>query len=292
MPRRLATVAEGCEQIAAMPDPIGEITGVKRRPTGISVGQMRVPLGVFGMIYESRPNVTIEAASLAIKSGNACILRGGSEAIHSNLALAELVAASLEEAGLPRAAVQLVNTTDRAAVGLLIASPQWVDVIIPRGGKGLIERIAMEAKVPVIKHLDGNCHSYVDAEVDVDQAVQVVDNAKTQKYSPCNADRVAAGACGPGAGLSAAHRRRLQGQGRGDARLPAHAGPGARCGGGHRGGLVHRIPRAHHQHQGRRLARRSHGPHQPLRLASHGCDPDDQPPITPCASCARSTQPA
>ena len=185
--KTLATVAEGCEQIAAMPDPIGEITGVKRRPTGISVGQMRVPLGVFGMIYESRPNVTIEAASLAIKSGNACILRGGSEAIHSNLALADIVAASLEEAGLPRAAVQLVNTTDRAAVGLLISSPQWVDVIIPRGGKGLIERISAEAKVPVIKHLDGNCHSYVDAEVDLDLAVKVVDNAKTQKYSPCNA---------------------------------------------------------------------------------------------------------
>ncbi len=185
--KTLATVAEGCEQIAAMPDPIGEITGLKRRPSGISVGQMRVPLGVFGMIYESRPNVTIEAASLAIKSGNACILRGGSEAIHSNLALAELVAASLEEAGLPRTAVQLVGTTDRAAVGLLISQPQWVDVIIPRGGKGLIERISAEARVPVIKHLDGNCHCYVDAEVDLDLALRVVDNAKTQKYSPCNA---------------------------------------------------------------------------------------------------------
>ena len=183
----LATVAEGCTQIAAMPDPVGEITGVKRRPTGISVGQMRVPLGVFGMIYESRPNVTIEAASLAIKSGNACILRGGSEAIHSNLALAALVAEALAEAGLPREAVQLVNTTDRAAVGLLIAAPEYVDVIIPRGGKGLIERISREAKVPVIKHLDGNCHSYVDAEVDIAQALKVVDNAKTQKYSPCNA---------------------------------------------------------------------------------------------------------
>ena len=185
--KTLATVAEGCEQIAAMPDPIGEITGLKRRPSGISVGHMRVPLGVFGMIYESRPNVTIEAASLAIKSGNACILRGGSEAIHSNLALADIVAASLEEAGLPRAAVQLVNTTDRAAVGLLISSPQWVDVIIPRGGKGLIERISAEAKVPVIKHLDGNCHIYVDEFVDLDLAVKVTDNAKTQKYSPCNA---------------------------------------------------------------------------------------------------------
>jgi glutamate-5-semialdehyde dehydrogenase len=186
-PAVIATVAEGCEQLAAMPDPIGEITGVKRRPTGISVGQMRVPLGVFGMIYESRPNVTIEAASLAIKSGNACILRGGSEAIHSNLALAQMVGDALEEAGLPRMAVQLINTTDRAAVGLLIAMPEYVDVIIPRGGKGLIERISLEAKVPVIKHLDGNCHSYVDAEVDIAQALTVVDNAKTQKYSPCNA---------------------------------------------------------------------------------------------------------
>jgi glutamate-5-semialdehyde dehydrogenase len=183
----IETVAEGCEQLAAMPDPIGEITGVKRRPSGISVGQMRVPLGVFGMIYESRPNVTIEAASLAIKSGNACILRGGSEAIHSNLALWKLVQASLARAGLPPEAVQLVETTDRAAVGRLIAMPESVDVIIPRGGKGLIERIAAEAKVPVIKHLDGNCHTYIDAEVDLDLAVTVTDNAKTQKYSPCNA---------------------------------------------------------------------------------------------------------
>ncbi|MDN3918750.1 glutamate-5-semialdehyde dehydrogenase [Roseateles violae] len=185
--KTLATVAEGCEQIAAMPDPVGEISGVKRRPSGIAVGQMRVPLGVFGMIYESRPNVTIEAASLAIKSGNACILRGGSEAIHSNLALAQLVADALEEAGLPRAAVQLIATTDRAAVGLLISRPEFVDVIIPRGGKSLIERISREARVPVIKHLDGNCHNYVDAEVDLELAVRVVDNAKTNKYSPCNA---------------------------------------------------------------------------------------------------------
>ena len=183
----IATVAEGCEQIAAMPDPVGEITNLRRRPSGINVGQMRVPLGVFGMIYESRPNVTIEAASLAIKSGNACILRGGSEAIHSNLALWRLVQAALTEAGLPPDAVQLVQTTDRAAVGHLIASPGAVDVIIPRGGKGLIERISLEAKVPVIKHLDGNCHVYVDAQVDLALALKVTDNAKTQKYSPCNA---------------------------------------------------------------------------------------------------------
>ncbi len=186
-PPVIATVAEGCEQLAAMPDPVGEISGVKRRPSGISVGQMRVPLGVFGMIYESRPNVTIEAASLAIKSGNACILRGGSEAIHSNLALWRCVQAALAEAGLPPEAVQLVETTDRAAVGRLITMPEFVDVIIPRGGKGLIERISAEARVPVIKHLDGNCHVYVDGEVDLDLAVKVTDNAKTQKYSPCNA---------------------------------------------------------------------------------------------------------
>jgi glutamate-5-semialdehyde dehydrogenase len=183
----IETVAQGCEQIAAMPDPIGEITNLRSRPSGIQVGQMRVPLGVFGMIYESRPNVTIEAASLAIKSGNACILRGGSEAIHSNLALWQLVQAALVEAGLPPDAVQLVQTTDRAAVGHLIASPEAVDVIIPRGGKGLIERISREAKVPVIKHLDGNCHVYVDASADLELALRVVDNAKTQKYSPCNA---------------------------------------------------------------------------------------------------------
>ena len=185
--RIIATVAEGCEQIAAMPDPIGEIVSLAQRPSGIRVGQMRVPLGVFGMIYESRPNVTIEAASLAIKSGNACILRGGSEALNSNLALWKLVQASLTDAGLPPDAVQLVQTTDRAAVGFLIASPEAVDVIIPRGGKGLIERISREAKVPVIKHLDGNCHVYVDASADLELAVRVTDNAKTQKYSPCNA---------------------------------------------------------------------------------------------------------
>ena len=186
-PQVIATVAEGCEQLATMPDIIGEIIGMKQQPSGIRVGQMRVPIGVFGMIYESRPNVTIEAASLAIKTGNACILRGGSEAIHSNQALAVLVRRALVEAGLPEDAVQLVQTTDREAVGQLIAMPQYVDVIIPRGGKGLIERISREAKVPVIKHLDGNCHVYVDDPCDIAMAVTVADNAKTQKYSPCNA---------------------------------------------------------------------------------------------------------
>ncbi len=186
-PQTIETVAQGCEQIAAMADPVGEISELKRRPSGIAVGRMRVPLGVFAMIYESRPNVTIEAASLAIKSGNAAILRGGSEALHSNLALWEVVQAALVEAGLPADAVQLIQTTDRAAVGRLITMPGSVDVVIPRGGKGLIERITAESRVPVIKHLDGNCHVYVDAEVDLELAVKVTDNAKTQKFSPCNA---------------------------------------------------------------------------------------------------------
>ena len=195
-PKVIETLALGCEQLAAMPDIIGDITGMKQQPSGIRVGQMRVPLGVFGMIFESRPNVTIEAASLSIKSGNACILRGGSEAIDSNKALAKIVQESLAEAGLPAEAVQLVQTTDREAVGQLIAMPQYVDVIIPRGGKSLIERISREAKVPVIKHLDGNCHVYVDDPVDIDMALRVTDNAKTQKYSPCNAAEGLLVACG------------------------------------------------------------------------------------------------
>lgn len=183
----IETVALGCEQLAVMPDIIGEISGMRQQTSGIRVGQMRVPIGVFGMVYESRPNVTIEAASLSIKSANACILRGGSEALHSNRALAALVRQALEQAGLPANAVQLVPVKDRAAVGALITMPAYVDVVIPRGGKGLIERISAEAKVPVIKHLDGNCHMFVDATADLDMALRLVDNAKTQKYSPCNA---------------------------------------------------------------------------------------------------------
>ena len=186
-PQVIETCAQGCEQLAAMPEIIGEINGLRQQPSGIRVGQMRVPLGVFGMIYESRPNVTIEAASLSVKSGNACILRGGSEAIESNRALAALVQQALAQEGLPPEAVQLVPTTDRAAVGRLIAMPEFVDVIIPRGGRSLIERISAEARVPVIKHLDGVCHTYVDAPCDLEMAVRVADNAKTQKYSPCNA---------------------------------------------------------------------------------------------------------
>ena len=183
----LETVALGCEQIAAMADPIGDVIELRQQPSGIRVGRMRVPIGVFAMIYESRPNVTIEAASLAIKSGNACILRGGSEALASNVALGRIVQAALAEAGLPPDAVQLVETRDRAAVGHLIVAAESIDLVIPRGGKGLIERIAREAKVPVLKHLDGNCHVYVDADADLAMALAIVDNAKTQKVSPCNA---------------------------------------------------------------------------------------------------------
>ena len=186
-PMIIETIAQGCEQLAAMPDVIGEIRGMNQQPSGIRVGQMRVPIGVFAMVFESRPNVTIEAASLAIKSGNACILRGGSEAIESNKALAKLVQQALTDSGLPADGVQLVQVTDRAVVRELITMPQYVDMAIPRGGKGLIEAISRDAKVPVLKHLDGNCHVYVDDPSDIAMAVTVADNAKTQKYSPCNA---------------------------------------------------------------------------------------------------------
>ena len=200
-PRIISTVAQGCEQLAAMPDVVGDIIGMKQQPSGIRVGQMRVPIGVFAMVFESRPNVTIEAASLAIKSGNACILRGGSEAIDSNKALAKLVQQALVESGLPADGVQLVQTTDREVVGQLISMPQYVDMAIPRGGKGLIERISRDAKMPVLKHLDGNCHVYVDDPCDLDMAVSVADNAKTQKYSPCNASESLLVARGVAAGF-------------------------------------------------------------------------------------------
>ncbi|MET3447399.1 glutamate-5-semialdehyde dehydrogenase [Ralstonia sp. 1138] len=184
--RAIDTMAAGLEQIAALPDPIGEISNMKFRPTGIQVGQMRVPLGVIGIIYESRPNVTVDAAALCIKSGNATILRGGSEAIESNGALAALIEEGLADAGLPANAVQVVATTDRAAVGKLITMTEYVDVIVPRGGKSLIARLIEEARVPMIKHLDGICHVYIDVDADIEKAVRVCDNAKTQRYAPCN----------------------------------------------------------------------------------------------------------
>lgn len=185
-PARIDTMIEGLRQVAALPDPIGEITDMTYRPSGIQVGRMRVPLGVIGIIYESRPNVTVEAASLCLKSGNATILRGGSEAIHSNQAIASCIARGLVDAGLPEEAVQVIKTTDRAAVGELITMPKYVDVIVPRGGKGLIERISRDARVPVIKHLDGICHVYIDRDADLEKALKVAVNAKTQRYGTCN----------------------------------------------------------------------------------------------------------
>ncbi len=178
---------EGLRQVADLQDPVGEISDMAYRPSGIQIGKMRVPLGVIGIIYESRPNVTIDAASLCLKSGNAAILRGGSEAAHSNQAIAACVTQGLLDAGLPEHAVQVVNTTDREAVGHLISMPDYVDVIVPRGGKGLIERISNDAKVPVIKHLDGNCHVYLDDEADVTKAINIAINAKTRRYGVCNA---------------------------------------------------------------------------------------------------------
>lgn len=185
-PGRIDTMIEGLHQVATLSDPIGEVTDMTFRPSGIQVGQMRVPLGVVGIIYESRPNVTAEAASLCIKSGNATILRGGSEAVHSNQAIADCVSRGLAEAGLPKTAVQVLATTDRAAVGEMITMPEYIDVIVPRGGKGLIERISRDAKVPVIKHLDGICHVYIDDKADIDKAIDIAVNSKTQRYGTCN----------------------------------------------------------------------------------------------------------
>ena len=186
-PSTIDGMIEGLRQVAALPDPCGEITGLSYRPSGIQVGKMRVPLGVVGIIYESRPNVTIDAASLCLKSGNAAILRGGSEAIHSNRAIASCLQQGLKAAGLPDTVVQIVETTDRAAVGELITMPEYVDVIVPRGGKGLIERISNDARVPVIKHLDGICHVYIDDKADLEKAFAIALNAKTHRYGVCNA---------------------------------------------------------------------------------------------------------
>ena len=185
-PERITAMAEGLRQVAALPDPVGQISDLQYRPSGIQVGRMRVPLGVIGIIYESRPNVTADAAALCLKSGNAAILRGGSEAIYSNQAIAACIHAGLETAGLPANAVQVIETTDREAVGELIRMQDYVDVIVPRGGKGLIERISREARVPVIKHLDGICHVYIDDDADLEKAIQVSFNAKTQRYGTCN----------------------------------------------------------------------------------------------------------
>ncbi len=184
---RIGAMAEGLRQIAALADPVGQVSDLSYRPSGIQVGKMRVPLGVIGIIYESRPNVTVDAAGLCLKSGNACILRGGSESIHSNQALAVCIREGLEQAGLPQAAVQVIETTDRSAVGALLKMDQYVDVIVPRGGKGLIERIIAESRIPVIKHLDGICHVYIDDRADLQKALDIAFNAKTQRFGVCNA---------------------------------------------------------------------------------------------------------
>ena len=185
-PTSVSAMAEGLRQIAQLPDPVGEISGMSYRPSGIQVGRMRVPLGVIGIIYEARPNVTADAAGLCLKSGNAAILRGGSEAIHSNQAVGACVHEGLKAAGLPETAVQVIETTDRAAVGELITMKDYVDIIVPRGGKGLIERISSESRIPVLKHLDGVCHVYIDDKADLDKAIRIADNAKTQRYGTCN----------------------------------------------------------------------------------------------------------
>jgi glutamate-5-semialdehyde dehydrogenase len=186
-PKSIKSMVEGLKQVAALPDPVGEITELSYRPSGIQVGQMRVPLGVIGIIYESRPNVTVDAAALCLKAGNACILRGGSESIHSNQAIASCISEGLAAAGLPTTAVQIVATADRTAVGELITMNQYVDVIVPRGGKSLIERISNNATIPVIKHLDGICHVYIDDKADIDKAIAIAINAKTHRYGVCNA---------------------------------------------------------------------------------------------------------
>ncbi len=183
---RIAAMADGVRQVAALPDPVGEMFDLKMRPSGIQVGRMRVPLGVVGIIYESRPNVTADAAALCLKSGNACILRGGSEALHSNQAIARCIQRALRDAGLPPEAVQVLDITDREAVGEMLTMPQFVDVVIPRGGKGLVAFVSENARVPVIKHLDGNCHVYIDGEADIEKAVAIAVNAKTQRYGTCN----------------------------------------------------------------------------------------------------------
>jgi len=185
-PKSVTAMAQGLREIAALPDPVGEISAMSYRPSGIQVGRMRVPLGVVGIIYESRPNVTADAAGLCLKSGNAAILRGGSEAIHSNQAIATCVHEGLRSAGLPESAVQVIETTDRAAVGELITMKDYVDIIVPRGGKGLIERVSSESRIPVLKHLDGVCHVYIDDRADMGKAIRIADNAKTQRYGTCN----------------------------------------------------------------------------------------------------------
>ena len=289
-PKTIAAMADGLAEIAALPDPVGEITDLRYRPTGIQVGRMRVPLGVVGIIYESRPNVTADAAGLCLKAGNATILRGGSEALRSNAAIAECVHHGLREAGLPEAAVQVVATTDRAAVGYLIADEKHVDVIVPRGGKGLIERIAREARVPVIKHLDGVCHVFVDASADVDMAVRIADNAKTQRYSPCNTMETLLVHADIAARVLPPLCDDLPAQRGGASGRRSRARRGSRDESRDRGRLVRRVPGADPRRSRRRLARRCHRAHRDDTVRSTRTPSSRRTTRTRCASCAKSTR--
>jgi glutamate-5-semialdehyde dehydrogenase len=258
-PKSVSAMAEGLRQIAQLPDPVGEISGMSYRPSGIQVGRMRVPLGVIGIIYEARPNVTADAAGLCLKSGNAAILRGGSEAIHSNQAIGACVHEGLKAAGLPETAVQVIETTDRAAVGELITMKDYVDIIVPRGGKGLIERISSESRIPVLKHLDGVCHVYIDDKADLDKAIRIADNAKTQRYGTCNTMETLL----VHKDIAARVLPQL-------AKIYLDKGDEAR----YRRGLVHGISGAYPLGTDRRRARPRHRSHHGLRIAAHRCDRD------------------
>ena len=290
MPKAIAAMAAGVEAIAALPDPVGEITDLRYRPSGIQVGFMRVPLGVVGIIYESRPNVTADAAGLCLKAGNATILRGGSEAMHSNQAIAACVHRGLRAAGLPENAVQLVATTDRAAVGHLVADDRHVDVIVPRGGKSLIERIAREAKVPVIKHLDGVCHVFIDASAEPAMAIRVADNAKTQRYSTCNTMEtllvhagIASRVLPPLCDIYASKGVELRGCERSRAIVPAMKAAVE-------DGLVRGVPRADPRRSRRRLARRGDRAHRASTGRSTPTRSSRRITAMRCASCARWTR--
>ena len=270
--QRVDAMAEGLRQIAALPDPVGEITNLRFQSSGIQVGRMRVPLGVIGIIYESRPNVTADAAGLCLKSGNAAILRGGSEALQSNIAIAAAIRAGLESAGLPSTAVQVLETIDRAAVGEMLRMPEWIDIIVPRGGKGLIERVSRESLIPVIKHLDGNCHVYIDAHADRDKAIRVAVNAKTRRYGVCGAMESLLVAATIAADVLPELARELDTLGvelRGCDQSP---GAGSVNGFRVRRGLAYRVPGPNSVDQDRARAGRGDRPYQRVRVPSHRLD--------------------
>ena len=274
--KRIDEIAVGLEQIAELADPIGELIRTTNRPNGLRIDKVRVPLGVVFFIYESRPNVTADAAAICVKSGNAVILRGGKEAIHSSQAIVELLGEAAEEVGLPADAVQLVSTTDRAAVGKFLAMPQYIDLAIPRGGEGLIRRVAEEAKMPVIKHFTGNCHVYVDAAADLDMAREIVLNSKCQRMGVCNAAESLVVHADVAGEFLPAIGRELASQRRRNSRRRAHVRAGPQRQTGNRRRLRGRVFGPDHFIARRRLGRRSHRAHQPLRLATHRRDRHDR----------------